>query len=329
MVGQVGDGTQAERARPTRVAGGHDFVQIDAGAGHSCAVDDEHRGWCWGHNDEGQLGEGTFANAYEPVPIALEADIAAISAGHAHTCAIVRDTGVVWCWGDDSAGQLGDGANGAQRSNVPVRVLFDEPIAQVRAGFYQTCALTASGEAFCWGSNTSGQNGDGTDSTRHAPVAVQGAHRFRSIAPGEDFVCAVTTNHDDVFCWGANRWGELGESPPTEHHEPLEVDVAAEAVTTSSGPHTVGGARAYACAIRSDRRIACWGGAIPGVRSNGAVPSLIDEEIEFDEIAAGPLFVCGLRSDGYAYCAGAGGSGQLGTGAEDDVERMTPVIGPG
>ena len=191
VFGALGDGTRDTRLRPVRVAGGHVFEALDVGAGHACGVTAAGPAWCWGQNDEGQLGDGSFAIRDEPVAVAGGHEFVSISAGHAHSCALTAE-GVAWCWGDDSAGQLGDGAGASPRSEVPVRVQFEQPFRSIHAGYYQTCALDMEGRAWCWGSNTSGQNGDGSEEARHAPVPVATERSFSALAPGDRFVCGIS-----------------------------------------------------------------------------------------------------------------------------------------
>ena len=324
--GMLGDGTLEARSRPTRILGPDRYTAIDAGAGHTCAIDASGAAWCWGHNDEGQLGDGTRAPRIVPTRVDGNHRFTAISAGHAHTCALDED-GAAWCWGDDSSGQLGDGPfAGTQVAVEPVRVVFDGVLDVIRAGFYQTCALDAAGGAWCWGSNVSGQNGDGTESTRHVPGAVHGGHEFRSIAPGEEFVCGVDAG-DAVWCWGANRWGELAEPPVSEHWEPIEIGIDAESVSAASGHHAMG-SRSYACAIGPDGRAVCWGGSVPALRTESPTPVALDDDVRLRRLTTGPRFVCGISRDGYAFCGGAGSSGALGTGDTQDRAELTPVVGP-
>ena len=105
-----------------------DGVRLDvlsAGGGHTCAVDTGGAAYCWGSDTYGQLGDGgDSADRDVPVVVARGARVAAdlrdIDTGGRHTCAL-GDDGVVYCWGSDSSGQLGNGAAGA--SGVPAQVV--------------------------------------------------------------------------------------------------------------------------------------------------------------------------------------------------------------
>jgi alpha-tubulin suppressor-like RCC1 family protein len=124
---------------------------------------------CWGDNGSGQLGDGTRRDRRSPVAVpGLEAHVVAISAGLAHTCALT-ERGRVRCWGNDSYGQLGDGDGGSSRLPVAVSDLGASVVA-ISAGEFHTCAVTEGSRPACWGSNDSGQLGDGTPTWRPSEV---------------------------------------------------------------------------------------------------------------------------------------------------------------
>src|SRR6266516_4193901 len=108
-----------------------------------------------------------------PVAAAASSIASAVSASAYHTCALTSAGGVK-CWGDNGAGQLGDGTTTNRPTPVDVTGLTSG-IAVVAAGDLYTCAVTSAGGAKCWGANGDGQLGDGTTNTnRHTPVDVSG-----------------------------------------------------------------------------------------------------------------------------------------------------------
>jgi alpha-tubulin suppressor-like RCC1 family protein len=325
--GTLGDGSFADRFFPTVVAGGRAFEALDAGAGHNCALTAAGAAWCWGQNDEGQAGDGTFAARNQPVAVVGGHTFTSISAGHAHSCGLTTD-GTAWCWGDDSQGQLGDGGpDQTGKSAEPVRVQLDIPLSEIHAGYYQTCALTTTTEAWCWGQNVAGQNGDGSTDGSHVPVSVAGNLAFVSLAPGDRFVCGVATG--GVWCWGANRHGELGANAPDTSRVPIRLEDAPSlnAVFASTGTTTVPTAESYACGIGANGRLSCWGGAIRSLRSRGG-PATLDDRVRALSLTAGAQHVCVISRDGYAYCGGANYAGQLGDGTRIDRSSLIAVPGP-
>jgi alpha-tubulin suppressor-like RCC1 family protein len=150
-----------------------DVVEVQAGYEHTCARTGRGDVLCWGAGRPPAVdaGEPTLL-PWPPVPVAGLDDVTALSSGLYHDCAVRRDGGV-WCWGDNSARQLGDGTNEPRRE--PVRVVGLPPVVAVSAGGGHSCALTAAAEVYCWGNNAAGQLGDGTTLERDAPV------RFRHV----------------------------------------------------------------------------------------------------------------------------------------------------
>ena len=130
---------------------------------------------CWGVNDIGQLGDFTTSDRAEPDYVyLLEEGVTAISAGESHTCALTTSGGIK-CWGDNAAGQLGDGKASGKFSNKPVDVLgLSSGVSTVSAGVNHTCAVLESGGIKCWGSNQFGQLGEGTTKNYSTPVDVVG-----------------------------------------------------------------------------------------------------------------------------------------------------------
>jgi alpha-tubulin suppressor-like RCC1 family protein len=254
--GQIGDGTGLTTTPSTyslvSTAGGAPTVysNISAGRSFSCGMGRFNNDttshsqvpWCWGFNGSGQIGNGSIANALQPSSVRRPTatttfDSLTISAGGQHACAIEASTsltgglstaGNAWCWGSNGFGQLGTGtavppAGGVERDSVPQAVLMPGvAFMKMYAGEYHSCALTATGVAYCWGRNDYGQTG--TTGAASVPVVqptlVAGNHKFRSLTLGELFTCGVegvpTASNEPsqiagtIYCWGDNVYGQLG-----------------------------------------------------------------------------------------------------------------------
>jgi len=177
--GQLGDGTSTQRNTPTQTSSlGTDrtAVAITAGAYHTCAILDDGSVSCWGQNNLGQLGDETTANRNTPTQtssLGTDRTAVAIAAGSSHTCAILDD-GSVSCWGFNGNGRLGDGTT--TNSNTPTQTSSlgtDRTAVAIAAGLYHTCVILDDGSASCWGYNGQGQLGDGTNTDRNTPTAIE------------------------------------------------------------------------------------------------------------------------------------------------------------
>jgi len=120
---QLGNGNTINTVSPVSVAGGFtDWVQINAGSGHTAAIRSNGTAWCWGRNWSGGLGDGTITNRSSPVSVVGGfTDWVQISSGELHTMAI-RANGTAWGWGSDFNGQLGNDFSSVSRSS-PVSVV--------------------------------------------------------------------------------------------------------------------------------------------------------------------------------------------------------------
>jgi alpha-tubulin suppressor-like RCC1 family protein len=119
------------------------------------------------------LGDGTGEIRRSPVAIqGLEQGVAKVVTGWNHTCAVMGN-GEVKCWGWNYYGQLGDETKATQSRPVNVRRLMEDA-ADVALGLAHTCAVTAAGGVKCWGANSSGQLGDGTNLDSIVPLSIVG-----------------------------------------------------------------------------------------------------------------------------------------------------------
>ena len=153
--------------------------------------------------------------------IGLPGVVNAISTGGSHSCALMTG-GRLECWGRNNYGQLGNGTTTATIEPVLVAGLAGG-VSAVSAGSRHTCALMQAGGARCWGFNFYGQLGDGTSTTRLAPVNVSvlsGA--LSSIGVGQSNTCARLLT-GGVRCWGANSYGQLGNGSTTASSLPVIV----------------------------------------------------------------------------------------------------------
>jgi alpha-tubulin suppressor-like RCC1 family protein len=325
-LGQLGDGSTANRDSPTATVG-PGWLTVDAGGGHSCGIDVQRRAWCWGSDSNGQLGNGS-ASADQPAPVLVSGgatDYTSIDAGAAHTCAIRAD-GTLWCWGYDHDGQLGDGIPGEDR--VGPHQVPGTGWRQVWAGASTTCATRTDDTLWCWGDNTYGQVGAGTHDALHpSPTQVDGTD-WASVTGGEFHTCGLRTD-GTAWCWGLGDDGILGRYGDGPNHVPVQVP----GVWTSfeSGLRHV-------CGVQADHTAWCWGFNGEGQLGLGFVTDNAWERVteptqlpgdDWLAISAGAVSTCGLRLDHTAWCWGENSWGALGDGTDVDSPSPVAVAGGG
>lgn len=193
--GQLGDGTNVDRASPVQVSGLTGVVAIATHVYTNLALKSDGTAWTWGRGVEGQLGNGTSgfsANRNTPVQVTGLTGVKAVAGAYLHMLALKED-GTVWAWGWNVQGQLGNGTDSS--SYIPIQVSNLTGEAAIEAGMYHNLALRNDGTVWSWGYNTSGQVGDGTTINRFVPAQVSGLTNVTAIASG-DFHSLALINSD-------------------------------------------------------------------------------------------------------------------------------------
>jgi len=190
---------------PIPVANG---TLVSAGGAHACVIALDSSLVCWGSNVFGQLGRTTSA-AFDPMGGRVDNLLAVtnVSTGEQHTCARTGDGGV-WCFGDNSAGQLAAPPTSFATSTTPVRIPLIPAASEIAVGTIHSCALTASG-LLCWGSDKHGQLGDGLQVDRYMPRTVGSLVSPVDVRAGVFETCARDSDARN-YCWGSNALGQIG-----------------------------------------------------------------------------------------------------------------------
>ena len=307
------------------------FTAIAAGRQFTCGVTETQQVRCWGRNDALQLGS---AGAATGLSRAIGASLLAtrVATGRAHACALEVGTGAVWCWGDNSRGQLGRGATGAAALPAVVPAL-GAAATDVAVGDDHTCALLVTGRLECWGANESGQVGnDNADADVLTPTLV-GPSGLAEVAAGGRNTCAFTTGGTTTYCWGDNREGQLGAASLASYEATPAVVSLPAALALAVGD-------AHVCAVvaAAGDNVRCWGsdftrglgtnvGAVIGRRTN--IPVAASGTGALSTIAAGDGFTCGVSSEvpGTLTCWGANGVGQSAAPPVPEVGVSAGILG--
>jgi len=322
--GELGDGTTTNRLVPVAVAGALHFRQVGTGSLSTCGVTTDNRAYCWGDDSYGELGIGSTSPRLTPAAVAGGHQFRRVDALSYHFCAVTYPDNRAFCWGSNTYGQLGIGNNtGPQTgrlgpySSKPVAVIGGLTFRHVTAGHWHSCGVTTDNRVFCWGYNRWGQVGDNsTGWLRFKPSQVAGTQQYRQVDAGLYHTCAVTTG-DRGFCWGDNRYGQLGNGTQSASRYPKPVSGSLSFSQVSGGIwHT--------CATTTANRAYCW--ALDG---GGLTPAAVPGGLPFNQVSAGENFTCGKTTEGRGYCWGNNFPyGQLGNGTTESSPTPVPVAGP-
>ncbi len=254
-------------------SGGTVWRSVSIGSNHTCALSAAGAISCWGSDISGALGNGALSGTRtSPTPVAAPAGVTwvSVSSGGNFSCA-VSTTGVGYCWGADSLGQLGNGATvvADQQAPVPVETPAGTAWRSINVGSTSACGVTTADAALCWGSDDQGKLGNGAAVTadQHAPGAVVTAAgvAWATIDTGDRVTCGVTTAGAGL-CWGYDGAGNLGNGPITgTQHAPSAV-VTAAGVTWAS----ISVRGDAPCATSAASTGFCWGWAIYGQVGDGS-----------------------------------------------------------
>ncbi|PKL30786.1 hypothetical protein CVV43_05370, partial [Candidatus Saccharibacteria bacterium HGW-Saccharibacteria-1] len=239
--GQLGLGNNLSQIEPklvntaSYIGVGNEVKNIVAGASYSVVLTANGKIYSWGDNNYGQLGNNS--TTVSNVPVAAYASgvlndkmIKSVSAQGYHTVALGTD-GQIYSWGYNAYGELGNNTN--TNSSVPVviyssGVLSGDNIISISTGNYHTLALGESGRVYSWGRNNSGQLGDNTLINNLIPVEVYRSgvldgKKITKISSGSNHSLALDSN-GELYSWGLNTYGQLGDSTVTTRQIPVKVD---------------------------------------------------------------------------------------------------------
>ncbi len=331
--GELGDGTSQHRSSPVTALAPEPLESISTFNSTTCAVSTLGKVWCWGRNDHGQVGDGSTANRAAPVEVSGLPPVSAVAAGGYHSCALA-DEGTVWCWGDGGEGKLGQNNWDDHLTPVQVKNPLGLALTDVKAvslGEHYSCALKEDG-AWCWGRGDYGEQGSGAESDQNTPRAVLADAQDAPFGPvdllstGYRHACAVR-GEGELWCWGHNSAGQIGEHADREALLPVQVEVPGEVAAVGAGAD-------HTCAALASGAVWCWGYNRYAQIGDGqwAFRARYPTEVEGARgalgIAGRYYHACTRHEDG-VRCWGHGHNGRLGNARIFHRSEPTPVTGVG
>jgi alpha-tubulin suppressor-like RCC1 family protein len=218
--GQLGRGSKSSLEAFGYVPGLTNVIKVATGGQHACALLQDGRVSCWGSNTDSQLAIKNLTDRPSPELIADVSDAVDITAGVMHTCVLAKDA-TIKCWRSNRSALLGQGGTGYPSTPV-VRVKGLTDVVEIAAGVgLHMCARTRAGEVFCWGLNSDGQLGNGTDDRLFSPVRVSGLVAPVELAVGGAHSCARLAD-ESIWCWGRNEYKQLGDGTQEDRYLPVQ-----------------------------------------------------------------------------------------------------------
>lgn len=315
----------------------HDALQVSAGHAHTCVIVDANQNnvVCWGANDEHQVG-APHMNGGEPrmpfqvTNFAPALRLTMVAAGQFHTCAAAEGGAVVFCWGADSSGQLGNDTDLDPSIETPQQVgrNFDGAMV-LSAGAKHNCVVDSQ-NTYCWGENNEYQLGDDTQNDGLEPVCLtcSGDLNFSFIACGEAHTIGVgMSSAGQLDGWGDNDSMVNGN---TDSNTTYQVP----SPTPINNASTVCTSHRHSCIVTLSGPIECWGRGNEGQLGDGNNPptepvspddpAYVSHTSFFEMVTCGEYHTCAIDVEQRLWCWGENVDGQLGDPAVFD-QSDSPV----
>lgn len=322
VFGQLGEGTTADRAKPSKVKGlSKSIAQLVINTQFGCAVLESGALECWGAGDYGQLGNGKSKNTPKASAASLVgANVEALALGGFHACALEK-SGDVACWGYNISGQVGVEDSGVSRPQPTKVAGLSGKARRVVLGVHSSCALTQSGLE-CWGAGVSSAAQDGALIDSREPVKIQGVEPdVVGLLVGGRASCALMGD-GGVKCWGENAGGQLGDGTLTPRAKAADVD------GLTAGVQQLAGNGVNFCAVLETGHARCWGDNSYGQLGDGTSetspvpvePRGLGAQVQM--VTVGSSHACALMTSGGVKCWGTNRFGQRGDGVSEHGSKL-------
>ncbi|TNE91777.1 MAG: hypothetical protein EP330_04035, partial [Deltaproteobacteria bacterium] len=313
--GSLGLDTAGNRELPEQISWGS-WADVSLGYGHTCALETDGSLWCWGRNLNYSAGGQASTDPVTATAIThpTAGTWTEVQSGMNSNCAM-DSAGEIWCWGDNSEGQLGDG-------NLPT----DNPIPQqvtggpwdaLHVGYRRVCA-DKNGELWCWGSDSTRRMGTGGAGDTDVPLLVDDQLGDGNTSLSVWSNCAIEADDGSLWCWGEANSMVTGSGP---ERMTWRADVAVSHLDVDEPA---------GCYIDSaDDSLWCLGGNENDAMGDGtsldsAFPVPIMAGTAFSDLGIGRQFGCALDNSGNRWCWGLNDRGQVGNGTV--TTQSVPVM---
>jgi len=335
--GQVGNGTTKTQLTPIKVLSDVKSVSYSSSYASSyayyssvAAILSNGDLYCWGYNGNSQVGNGTTKTQLTPIKVL--SDVKSVSYSYSYffphayyySVAAILSNGDLYCWGYNGSGQVGNGTTKAQLT--PIKVLSDvksvsysSPSPSPFDSESSVAAILSNGDLYCWGYNGNGEVGNGTTKAQLTPIKVLSDVKFISYSSNYFFSVAAILLNGDLYCWGYNGNGEVGNGTTKAQLTPIKVLSDVKSVSYFSNSSVA--------AILSNGDLYCWGHNCFGEVGNGTTEAQLTPIKVLSDVKSvsyiSPYSVAAILSNGDLYCWGCNEDGQVGNGTRED--QTTPI----
>jgi len=210
-----------------------------------------------------------------------------------------------------------------------------DPVVDLDCGPSHTCVIRGSGSVWCWGRNESGQLGAGDFENSSSPVRVSVVDDARQLAASGSFFggtpgsTCVARASGEVWCWGNNFMGKLGDGTTEPRNVPVRAEMITAAVSVGSG------VRSSCVSVSASPFLLCWGAPVAATEPREAPFSVIGlptTSSRYPGFEMSSTHACILDDAGGVWCWGSNAVGQLGDGTTDErpvaaqVSGLPPVV---
>lgn len=311
--GKAGNGGAGNLIKPFAYVEGGPWKSFSGGinsmnGGTMCAIQTNDTLWCWGYAEDGSTGIGptTEISIPLPTPVSGGGTWKKVSTNASTSCAIKNDN-TLWCWGDFGT------------EYAPAQVGADL-WQDIDIGYYSICGIKQDGSLWCGNSWSS-------------LASVNGGGSWLQVNTGTSSSCAIKSDNT-LWCWGDNYVGQLGDSSYTDSpNTPVQVSGGGNWKKVSVGND-------YACAVKSDNTLWCWGYNDRGQLGDASntdrnIPTTVSGGGQWIEV--GTTFdenlwtsqTCAIKNDKSLWCWGWNQFGQVGDGTTTDRNIPTALSGGG
>ena len=215
--GQLGVPSVKERTATFSTVGtDKNWKFVEGGKAYGFLIKEDGTLWAVGTNTDGVQGTGDGIDHKTPKQVGTDTDWAYVTSVRfwGYTALAIKTDGTLWGWGSNSSNQMGTGNTG-KNETTPIQIGTDNNWKTVTMGVAHTMAIKTDGTLWGWGNNSSGQLGNGTQTSVKTPVQI-GTDTDWSYVKAIDNRTYAVKQDGTLYVCGSNAYGLLGLNQPEE-----------------------------------------------------------------------------------------------------------------